>query len=166
MTYEQFKDIAKFNGWEIQADDFMDLRLTHEGGNLIVVRKIEENNFYIDNRTSFKNITDVIKAAIRLAETPLDERVAPEKYYLKSILTGEYLNYYFIGDCYLYSENNDETNGVYQTKFTGKEIDEMENLAGFKLDTFMLEYVDDEDDDENDGCVHYDDDDDDDNWWE
>ena len=153
MTYAQFKDIAKFNGWEIQADDFMDLRLTHKGGDSIVVRKIEENNFYIKNNTSFKNITDVIKAAIRLAETPLDERAAPEKYYLKSILTGEYLNYHVTGDCYLYLGNNDEINGVYKTKFTGKEIDEMKDLEGFNLDTFMLEYVDDEDDD----CVNYDD---------
>lgn len=86
MTYKEIEKIAIENGWTTTSEATL-YRIDKEYGdsttNYIVIGKFNRNVIFIKNERCNPGDLIVIKAAIKLAETPTKERIPEQKFYLK-----------------------------------------------------------------------------------
>lgn len=147
MTYKEIEKIAIENGWTTTSEATL-YRIDKEYGdgttNYIVIGKFNRNVIFIKNERCNPGGLIVIKAAIKLADTPPGERITEEKFYLKH----RWMKYegnkdvekYFrlniaTGIPYLGSKVQDE--GV-QIEFTKKEIKEIKKKYKTSLEDYEL----------------------------
>lgn len=82
MTYKEMAKIAIENGWTITNDATL-YRIEKEdedNTNYIVIGKFNRNVIFLKNEMCTPGDLIVIKAAIKLAETPTGERIPEEKF--------------------------------------------------------------------------------------
>lgn len=141
MKIDELKRIAEENDY-VLTKSFDNYKLKRKNrGNCIDISNVNANRVWISNISlcddeDFK----MIKAAVKFAETPLDEREEEKEYYLKHrwlrsrsknmIVNKDCLDEYFLSDEF---QSDD-----YQTQFTLKEIEEIKkkfdtDLADFEL---------------------------------
>ena len=152
MTYKEIKKIAIENGWTTTSEATL-YRIEKEYGdgttNYIVIGKFNRNVIFLKNERCNPGDLIVIKAAIKLADTPPGERIPEEKFYLKHRWMKFQGNkdtekYYRLniatGIPYLGSKFQDEDD---QTEFTKKEIEEIKKKYKTSLEDYeLVEVVD------------------------
>ena len=82
MKYSEFREYLKSNDFEMREDEEMIKVIVHTFKCIMVSKKAPEEiglPYLIGNTKNFK----LLKKALELAETPLDEREEEKKYYLK-----------------------------------------------------------------------------------
>lgn len=151
MIYKEMEKIAIENGWTTTSDATL-YRIEKEykdSTNYIVVGKFNRNVIFFKNEMCTPGDFIVIKAAIKLAETPTGERIPEEKFYLKHRWMKFQGNkdtekYYRLniatGIPYLGSKFQDEDD---QTKFTKKEIEDIKKKYKTSLEDYELVEVED-----------------------
>lgn len=147
MTYKEIEKIAIENGWTTTSEATL-YRIEKEYGdsttNYIVIGKFNRNVIFIKNERCNPGDLMVIKAAIKLADTPPGERIPEEKFYLKH----RWMKYAGNKDTEKYYNLNTATNLPYlgskvqyegvQTKFTKKEIKEIKKKYKTSLEDYEL----------------------------
>lgn len=147
MTYKEIEKIAIENGWTTTSEATL-YRIEKEYGdsttNYIVIGKFNRNVIFFKNERCNPGDLIVIKAAIKLADTPPGERIPEEKFYLKhrwmKYEGNKDIEKYFrlnivTGIPYLGSKVQDE--GV-QIEFTKKEIKEIKKKYKTSLEDYEL----------------------------
>ena len=89
MTYKEIEKIAKKYGWTTTSAATL-YRIEKEYGdttNYIVIGKFNRTVIFIKNERCNPGDLIVIKAAMKLAETPPEERQEEKKFYISSKLT-------------------------------------------------------------------------------
>lgn len=152
MTYNEIEKIAIKNGWTATSEATL-YRIEKEYGdrttNYIVIGKFNRNIIFIKNERCNPGDLIVIKAAIKLAETPTGERIPEEKFYLKH----RWMKYAGNKDVEKYYNLHIETKLPYlggkvqneqnQTEFTKKEIEEIKKKYKTSLEDYELVEVED-----------------------
>lgn len=146
MTYKEMEKIAIENGWTTRSEATL-YRIEKEYGDstsYIVIGKFNRNVIFLKNEMCTPGDFIVIKAAIKLAETPTGERIPEEKFYLKHRWmkyagnkdVEKYYNLHIETKLpYLGSKVQDESN---KTEFTKKEIEEIKKKYKTSLEDFEL----------------------------
>ena len=141
MKTDELKRIAKENDY-ILSRPFGDFTFTEGvGENYINISGDYKNRIWF-SIPSFCNEKDfnMIKAAVEFAETPLEEREEPKKYYLKHkwIETEgyNYLNFEIKDNNYICASQN--KSDLYQTTFTKEEIEEIKRKLNTDLNDFEI----------------------------
>lgn len=143
MTYKELEKIAEDNGYEIKNDiDYVILTKYKE--NIIKIYNFKEDIMFSTIKVCFKNDFLMLQASLKYAETPLADRYAEKKYYLKHRFVGEYdcdkfLNYILPDDKLILSDNKDVED--YKIKFTQREIDDIKERYDTDLSDFIIEEV-------------------------
>ena len=141
MKYKEFREYLKFNKIHIEEDKERII-----ASYLYEISKIEERSILILRaRSEYPCDLQLLKKAIELAETPLDEREEEKKYYIKhrfiNDLTAEkYINISRNGEVTLRDHLG---NQYYKTKFTKAEIEELKKRFDTDLNDFELIEVED-----------------------
>lgn len=146
MTYKEIEKIAIENGWTTRSDATL-YRIEKEYGDstsYIVIGKFNRNVIFLKNEMCTPGDFIVIKAAIKLAETPTGERIPEEKFYLKH----RWMKYAGNKDTEKYYNLNTATNLPYlgskvqdeenQTEFTKKEIEDIKKNYKTSLEDYEL----------------------------
>ena len=151
MTYKEMEKIAEEAGWIItnSATLYYIEKEYEEYKSRIVISKFRRKSIYISNKVCMPEDFIVIKAAIKLAETPTGERIPEKKFYLKHRWMKYAGNkdtekYYRLniatGIPYLGSNFQDEDD---QTEFTKKEIEEIKKKYKTSLEDYEWVEVED-----------------------
>lgn len=152
MTYKEIEKIAIENGWTTTSEATL-YRIEKEykdsTTNYIVIGKFNRNVIFIKNERCNPGDLIVIKAAIKLADTPPGERIPEEKFYLKH----GWMKYAGNKDTEKYYNLNTATNLPYlgskipdeenQTEFTKKEIEDIKKKYKTSLEDYELVEVED-----------------------
>lgn len=146
MTYKEIEKIAIENGWTTTSNATL-YRIKKEyedSTSYIVIGKFNRNVIFLKNEMCTPGDLIVIKAAIKLAETPTGERIPEEKFYLKH----RWMKYAGNKDTEKYYNLNTATNLPYlgskvqdeenQTEFTKKEIEEIKKKYKTSLEDYEL----------------------------
>lgn len=146
MTYKEIEKIAIENGWTTTSNATL-YRIKKEyedSTNCIIVGKFNRNVIFFNNNMCTPGDFIVIKAAIKLAETPTGERIPEEKFYLKH----RWMKYAGNKDTEKYYNLNTATNLPYlgskipdeenQTEFTKKEIEDIKKKYKTSLEDYKL----------------------------
>ena len=151
MIYKEMEKIAIENGWTTTSEATL-YRIEKEykdSTNYIVIGKFNRNVIFLKNEMCTPGDFIVIKAAIKLAETPTGERIPEEKFYLqhrwmKFQGNKDTEKYYRLniatGIPCLGSKFQDEDD---QTEFTKKEIEEIKKKYKTSLEDYELVEVED-----------------------
>lgn len=140
MKYTEFKEIANNAGYITSERSGLCIAEAVGRNNKIIIDKCKVEAVYIDNNICNSEDFEVIKAAVALAETPLEEREEEKKYYLRhrflEITACSYLN----RDRELQELNlNDKAQfNDMQTQFTQAEIDEIKEKYNTDLKDFEI----------------------------
>ena len=146
MKIKELKRIAKENDY-ILSRPFGDFTFTEGvGENYINISGDYKNRIWF-SIPSFCNEKDfnMIKAAVEFAETPLEEREVPKKYYLKhrwaKTKNGNWM-YLALRQrpsiSYLTLQGSDKDIFEYQVRFTREEIDEIKEEYNTDLSDFEI----------------------------
>lgn len=141
MTYKEIEKIAKKYGWTTTSAATL-YRIEKEYGdttNYIVIGKFNRNVIFLKNERCNPGDLIVIKAAFKLAETPIKEREEEKKYYLKhSFMCGfekdTFLNVDDLNRA-VYLGSNVQSSSI-QTQFTQAEIEDIKEKYKTTLDDF------------------------------
>lgn len=140
MKYKELARVAVKAGWTITENrEIYSLeKETEEAERRITIGKIYSKLIFINNDICRTEDFAVIKAAIELAETPLEDRYEEKKYYLRHRFlndkTENYLNFFRIipgldlGNKKQYKE--------IQTQFTKREIEKIKKDCKTDLKDF------------------------------
>src|SRR5574344_1619991 len=159
MKIDELKRIAEENDYEQLENKHNQLKHQLEfrrnaGGlenivNRIAIREgIENRIFFSINYCNEKDL-NMIKATIKYAETPVEDREEEKKFYLKhkwivNSAAGEgYLNWFLHDDIMILSSTLQDSSA--KTQFTLKEIEEIKEKFDTNLADFELVEVVDED---------------------
>ena len=141
MKYKEFREYSKRNNIPLREDEE---RLIVDSQ--FEISKTEEHKivFLIDN-IDLPEEYEMLKKALELAETPLDEREEEKKYYLKhkfinSHTAVEYVNLSITEKVTLDNRREDPD---YKTKFTKAEIEKFKEKFNTDLKDFELIEVED-----------------------
>lgn len=146
MKISELKIIAKENDYEIK-ESIDKYRLTHKYcDNYISINGLYKNRLWISipfccDERDF----NMIKAAVKFAETPPEDREEEKKFYLRHRwmeprpIDKNYLNHW-IGTNEYWLDYDNETKDV-QTQFTLKEIDEIKEKFNTGLGDFKKNEV-------------------------
>lgn len=141
MKIKELKRIAKENDYTLSRP-FGDFTFIKKGGeNYINISGDAKNRIWlsIEYNCDEKDF-NMIKAAVEFAETPIEEREAPKKYYLRHRWMKEedynYLSLYLEDNTYFL----DDIEGFNWTenKFTLEEIEEIKEKYDTKLEDFEI----------------------------
>ena len=136
MNYKEFREYLKINEIHTQEDkERIIAAYQYE------ISKIEERSIiFLISLVDFPRDFQLLKKAIELAETPLDEREEEKKYYLKYRFINKYtavehIKRVITGEAILSDRHGDL---VLQTKFTKAEIEELKKRFNIDLNDFEL----------------------------
>ena len=136
MKYKEFREYLKINEIHTQEDkERIIAAYQYE------ISKIEERSIiFLISLVDFPRDFQLLKKAIELAETPLDEREGEKKYYLKYRFINKYtavehIKRVITGEAILSDRHGDL---VLQTKFTKAEIEELKKRFNIDLKDFEL----------------------------
>ena len=134
MKYKEFREYLKINEIHTQEDkERIIAAYQYE------ISKIEERSIiFLISLVDFPRDFQLLKKAIELAETPLDEREEEKKYYLKYRFINKYtvvehIKRVITGEAILSDRHGDL---VLQTKFTKAEIEELKKRFNIDLNDF------------------------------
>ena len=141
MKYSEFREYLTLNKIQLEDDgEWLN------ADNHIEISKIEEHSiklriFLANSPYEF----ELIKKAIELAETPLNEREDEKRYYIKhrfinDYTTKKYINLFATGKAVLSDRREDQ---VFKTKFTKEEIEELKEKFDTDFNDFELIEVED-----------------------
>ena len=141
MKYKEFREYLKINEIHTQEDkERIIAAYQYE------ISKIEERSIiFLISLVDFPRDFQLLKKAIELAETPLDEREEEKKYYLKYRFINKYtavehIKRVITGEAILSDRHGDL---VLQTKFTKAEIEELKKR--FNIDLKDFDFIEAED---------------------
>lgn len=139
MKYKELEKIAMKADYNIIDDPNRYCMKHRYRNNCISVNKTLVKFIFINNEHCRPEDFEVIKAAMELAETPLEERHEEKKYYLKhSFMCGfekdTFLNVDDLNRA-VYLGSNAQSSSI-QTQFTQAEIDEIKEKYKTTLDDF------------------------------
>ena len=141
MKYKEFREYLKINEIHTQEDkERIIAAYQYE------ISKIEERSIiFLISLVDFPRDFQLLKKAIELAETPLDEREEEKKYYLRfkclnKYTAVEHIKRVITGEAILSDRHGDL---VLQTKFTKAEIEEFKEKFNTDFDDFELIEVED-----------------------
>ena len=141
MRYSEFREYLKINEIHTQEDkERIIAAYQYE------ISKIEERSIiFLISLVDFPRDFQLLKKAIELAETPLDEREEEKIYYLKyrfinKYTAVEYIKRVITGEAILSDRHGDL---VLQTKFTKAEIEELKKR--FNIDLKDFDFIEAED---------------------
>lgn len=125
MKTSEFIRIVEELGYEV-VDNHVDyIKVYRDNSSVAVVYKSKVNALYTSYHKSVSD--DLFDLCVEYAKTPIEEREEPKKYYLKLPhpyqIESNYLNN--INGNYMFA--NDIELGLWQTKFTQEEIDNLPN---------------------------------------
>ena len=136
MRYSEFREYLKINEIHIQEDkERIIASYQYE------ISKIEECSIkFLIARADFPCDFQLLKKAIELAETPIDEREEEKKYYLKHRFLNKYNSLDYIN--FIVSEeailSNRYEDPPFRTKFTKAEIEELKGKYDTDLKDFEI----------------------------
>ena len=136
MKYKEFREYLKINEIHAQEDkERIIAAYQYE------ISKIEERSIiFLISLVDFPRDFQLLKKAIELAETPIDEREEEKKYYLKHKFINKYNGLYYINlrmnERVILS--NHLEGQKYKTKFTKAEIEEFKERFDTDLRDFEL----------------------------
>lgn len=149
MTYEEFRKIVEDTGKYYVTEDEQSVFVTktnHSHWSIRISKNVEA--FIEFNFASYgKNDGDLIRAALELAETPLDEREPEKRYCLRhKFIVPMFGGFraYLVSDDGLYNLSSPTTFNKRKKTFTKKEIEDIKNEFGVTLEDFELLEVKDE----------------------
>ena len=141
MKYKEFREYLKINEIHTQEDkERIIAAYQYE------ISKIEERSIiFLISLVDFPRDFQLLKKAIELAETPLEEREGEKKYYLKHRFINKYtavehIKRVITGEAILSDRHGDL---VLQTKFTKAEIEELKKR--FNIDLKDFDFIEAED---------------------
>lgn len=140
MTYKELEKMAEDNGYEIKNDiDYVILTKYKE--NIIKIYNFKEDIMFSTIKVCFKNDFLMLQASLKYSDTPLEDRYAEKKYYLKHRFVGEYdcdkfLNYILSDDKLILSDEKKLED--YKVKFTQREIDNIKERYNTDLKDFDI----------------------------
>lgn len=107
----------------------------------IIIKENQKGKIIIDAEISYPHESEVVKAAVEYANTPLDERQEEKKYYLRhKFMCGfekdTFLNVDDLNRA-VYLGNNAQSSSI-QTQFTQEEIDEIKKKYNTDLKDFEI----------------------------
>ena len=142
MKYSEFREYLKSNDFDMRENDEM---IIADDQFEISKRAQCSIRFLIDG-IEYSYEYELIKKAIELAETPLDEREEEKKYYLKhkfinNYSTRNYINVVATEDVILSGRLCEDQ--VFRTKFTKAEIEELKEKFDTDFNDFELIEVED-----------------------
>ena len=137
MKYSEFREYLRGTNFareeddaiiQVNMDDIMCVKISKNTHRQIILP------YTVEKPTEF----ELIRKALELAETPLDEREGEKKYYLKhrfinDYTTKKYINLFTTGKAVLSDRREDQ---VFKTKFTKAEIEEFKE----KFDTDLRDF--------------------------
>lgn len=149
MKVDELKKIAKENDYKLEnvkdyEEIILERKVSFDGfiSNVITIRSME-NLIFIKNKYCDEKDLNMIKASVKFAEDPLEERKEEKKFYLRHSWMG-YTDHNYLTLCkkthkyYLsYKTENEE----YTTKFTRKEIDQIKERFNVNLSDFYEDKV-------------------------
>lgn len=148
MTYQEFKKTVEDTGEYYVTEDEQSVFVTKTNRSQWSIRISKNVEAFIEFNISTYGKTDgdLIRAALKLAETPLDERVPEKRYCLRHKFLVSTLN---VLGTYLIDRNNVYSLGLldyypdHQTQFTKKKIEEIKNKYDVTLEDFEMIEVED-----------------------
>lgn len=141
MKIKELEKMAEDNGYKINDDDEKFLILTKHLENIIKISKSTVNVIFLTITVCLPSDFQMIKASLKYAETPLEDRYPEKKKYLRHrFLLKErddsYLNYYrSLGTVDLSDRRQTE---YIQTQFTQAEINEIKEKYDTDLKDFEI----------------------------
>lgn len=150
MKINELKRIAEENDYELKEEKeveqiTLERKVTFDGfvSNVITINSIMKNLIFIESKHCDDKDIKMIKASVKFAETPIDEREEEKKFYLKH----RWLR--CLGGCALLHESTKfhtfvlmggfgEVPKDYKMKFTQKEIDGIKEKFNADLSDFEM----------------------------
>ena len=139
MKYSEFREYLKGTDFEIKEDSAkVEVNIGDFG--CVEISKTTRNGIILPFSVEEPEQFELIRKALELAETPLDEREEEKKYYLKHKFINfhtavEYINLTTTGNVVLSDRLEDH---YYKTKFTKAEIEEFKKRFNTDLNDFEL----------------------------
>ena len=136
MKYKEFREYLTLTEIPFQENEESLVANYH-----IEISKTEEHRIvFLVNNTKYPYECEMLKKAIELAETPLNEREEEKKYYLKHKFINnynslEYINIQITEEVVLNDRHEDQH---YKTKFTKAEIEELKEKFDTDFNDFEL----------------------------
>ena len=123
MKYSEFREYLKSNDFGMRENDEMIIA----DDQFEISKRVQCSIWFLMDFIEYPYEFDLIKKAIELAETPLNERGEVKKYYLKHKFINnynslEYINILTTKEIVLNDHHEDPH---YKTKFTKAEIEEL-----------------------------------------
>ena len=144
MKINELKRIAEENDYEFSKElGYFCFKKRNHTNNIDISGDVENKIWISTGIICDDEDFNMIKASVKFAETPLDEREEEKKYYLRhKWIKGtcdNYLNFYKSRTGYVINDKT-ETN-TCKTQFTRKEIDEIKKKHNTDLSDFYEDEV-------------------------
>lgn len=141
MKYSEFREYLKSNDFGMRENDEMIIA----DDQFEISKRVQCSIWFLRDNIEYSYEYDLLKKAIELAETPLDEREEEKKYYIRHRFINEltaqkYININIFGGVTI----RDHLGSLYyKTKFKKAEIEEFKKRFDTDLNDFELIEVED-----------------------
>ena len=144
MKYSEFREYLKGTDFELIEDDVL-IQVNTDGLGCVKIAKNTHRQIILPFAVEEPEQFELIRNALELAETPLDEREEEKKYYLKHKFINnnnglDYINLSISEEVMLNNRHEDQ---IFKTKFTKAEIEKLKEKFDTDLNDFELIEVED-----------------------